>query len=193
MGRLVSPIRKAFAASVIAGAGAVATALMLSPSAAAEPAPPAPPAPAPAMPNIPFMNQLAGLPAAAPGLIQGLASAFTGGGGQSTLPVDPITPSAPPVASASLNLPQAPGVATALPAAAAAAPAVAGVQNIVPEGLASLIPAGTPLAGLLPQTGAAAPAAAPGIPAAPGMPAASPADAAAQSLVPMFLPVSALP
>jgi hypothetical protein len=171
---------------MIAGAGAV-TALMLSPTAVAEPAPA--PAPAPAMPNIPFMNQLAGLPAAAPGLIQGLASAFTGGGGQSTLPVDPITPSAP-VASASLNLPQTPGVATALPAAAAAAPAVAGVQNIVPEGLASLIPAGTPLAGLLPQTGAAAPAAAPGVPAAPG---ASPADAAAQSLVPMFLPVSALP
>jgi len=182
---------------MIAGAGAVATALMLSPTAVAEPAPPAPaPAPAPAMPNIPFMNQLAGLPAAAPGLIQGLASAFTGGGGQSTLPVDPITPAAPPVASASLNLPQAPGVATALPAAAAAAPAVAGVQNMVPEGLASLIPAGTPLAGLLPQTGAAAPAATPGVPAAPGVPgvpASSPADAAAQSLVPMFLPVSALP
>ncbi len=178
---------------MIAGAGAVATALMLSPTAVAEPAPlPPAPAPAPAMPNIPFMNQLAGLPAAAPGLIQGLASAFTGGGGQSTLPVDPITPSAP-VASASLNLPPTPGVATALPAAAAAAPAVAGVQNMVPEGLASLIPAGTPLAGLLPQTGAAAPAATPGVPAAPGVPASSPADAAAQSLVPMFLPVSALP
>jgi hypothetical protein len=175
---------------MIAGAGAVATALLLSPSAVAEPAPPAP-APAPAMPNLPFMNQLAGLPAAAPQLIQGLASAFTGGGGQSTLPIDPISPA--PVASASLNLPPTPGVASALPAAAAAAPAVAGVQNLVPQGLASLIPAGTPLAGLLPQSGAAAPAAAPGIPAAPGVPGASPADAAAQSLVPMFLPVSALP
>lgn len=180
---------------MIAGAGAVATALMLSPTAMAEPAPlPPVPAPAPAVPNLPFVNQLAGLPAAAPQLIQGLASAFTGGG-QSTVPVDPITPGAP-VASASLNLPQTPGVATALPAAAAAAPAMAGVQNLVPQGLASLIPAGTPLAGLLPQTGAAAPAApaaAPGIPAAPGVPASSPADAAAQSLVPMFLPVSALP
>lgn len=186
MGIPVSLARKAFAASMIAGAGAVATALMLSPSAVAEPAPPPP---APAMPNIPFMNQLAGLPAAAPQLIQGLASAFTGGGGQSTLPIDPISPA--PVASASLNLPQAPGAAAALPAAAAAAPAMAGVQNLMPEGLASLIPAGTPLAGLLPQTGAAATT--PGIPAAPGVPAASPADAAAQSLVPMFLPVSALP
>ncbi|MGB5112743.1 MAG: hypothetical protein WBO08_14475 [Mycobacterium sp.] len=182
----MSPARKAFAASMIAGAGAVATALLLSPSAVAEPAPP----PAPAMPNLPFVNQLAGLPAAAPQLIQGLASAFTGGGGQSTLPVDPISPA--PVASASLNLPQAPGMANALPAAATAAPAVAGVQNLVPQGLASLIPAGIPLVGLLPQTGAAVPAAA-GIPAAAGVPAASPADAAAQSLVPMFLPVSALP
>ncbi|MGK2903157.1 MAG: hypothetical protein ACSLE7_09855 [Mycobacterium sp.] len=171
---------------MIAGAGAVATAMLLSPSAGAEPAPPPPPA----LPNLPFVNQLAGLPAAAPQLIQGLASAFTGGGGQSTLPVDPISPA--PVASASLNLPQAPGMATALPAAAAA-PAVAGVQNLVPGGLASLIPAGIPLAGLLPQTGAVAPAVAAGIPAVPGVPAASPADAAAQSLVPMFLPVSALP
>ncbi len=174
---------------MIAGAGAVATALMLSPTAVAEPAPP-PPAPAPAMPNIPFMNQLAGIPAAAPQLIQGLASAFTGGGGQSTLPVDPITPQ-PPTATASLNLPQTPGVAAALPAAAAAAPAVAGVQDLMPAGRASLMPAGTPLAGLLPQGAAAATA--PSAPAAPGVPASSPADAAAQSLVPMFLPVSALP
>jgi hypothetical protein len=171
---------------MIAGAGAIATALVLSPAALAEPAPVPPPAPAPAMPNIPFMNQLAGLPAVAPQLIQGLASAFTGGGGQSTLPVDPIA--APPVASASLNLPQVPG-ATALPAAAAAVPAVAGAQNLMPDALASLMPAGTPLAGLLPQ----APAATAGVPAAPGVPASSPADAAAQSLVPMFLPVSALP
>lgn len=178
---------------MIAGAGAVATALMLSPVAAAEPAPPPPvPAPAaPAAPAMPFANQLAGLGGAAPQLIQGIASALTGGGGQSTLPVDPITPA--PTATASLNLPQAPGAATALPAAAAAAPAVAGVQNLVPQGLASLLPAGTPLAGLLPQTPAATPAApaAPGT--APAAPAASPADAAAQSLVPMFLPVSALP
>jgi len=173
---------------MIAGAGAVATALMLSPAATAEPIP-APPAPAPAVPNLPFVNQLAGLPAAAPQLIQGLASAFTGGGAStSTLPVDPITSA--PTATASLNLPQAPGTPSALPAAAAAAPALAGVQNLVPTGLASLVPAGTPLAGLLPQTPAAVPAA----PGAPGAaPASSPADAAAQSLVPMFLPVSALP
>lgn len=177
---------------MIAGAGAVATALMLSPTAAAEPAPP-PPAPAPALPNIPFMNQLAGIPAAAPQLIQGLASALTGGGGQSTLPVDPIVPQAP-TASASLNLPQTPGVAAALPAAAAAAPAVAGVQDLVPAGLASLMPAGTPLAGLLPQGApATVDAAALSAPATPGAPATSPADAAAQSLVPMFLPVAALP
>src|SRR5690349_4582336 len=130
MGSPVSPTRKAFAASMIAGAGAVATALMLSPAAAAEPipAPPAP-VPAPAAPNLPFVNQLASLPAAAPQLIQGLASAFTGGGtAASTLPVDPITPA--PTATASLNLPQAPGAAAALPAAAAAAPAMAGVQNL---------------------------------------------------------------
>lgn len=176
---------------MIAGAGAVATALMLSPAAVAEPAPP-PPAPAPAVPNIPFVNQLAGIPAAAPQLIQGLASAFTGGGAPSTLPVDPIVPGAP-TATASLNLPQAPGAAAALPAAAAAAPAMAGVQNLMPQALASLMPAGTPLAGLLPQTAPAATAPVPGVPAAPGVPASSPADAAAQSLVPMFLPVSALP
>ena len=68
---------------------------------------------------------------------------------------------------------------------------MAGVQNLVP-GLAGLMPAGTPLAGLLPQAGAAAPAAAPAAPGAPeaGLP--TPSDAA-QSIVPMFVPLSGLP
>ncbi|WP_241473170.1 hypothetical protein, partial [Mycolicibacterium neoaurum] len=65
--------------------------------------------------------------------------------------------------------------------------------NLVP-GLAGLMPAGTPLAGLLPATGAA-PAAAPAAPGAPAAPAAGLPNAsdAAQSLVPMFVPLSGLP
>ncbi len=140
--------RKVFATSMIAAAGAVAAALMLSATASAEPIP-APPAPAPAMPNMPFLNQLAGLPAAAPQLIQGLASAFTGGGAAPTLP-RPVTP-APHrhrVGQAAAGRRRA---AAALPAAAAAAAApmagAAGPDRPPRSGLADAR-AGTPLARL---------------------------------------------
>ena len=78
---------------MIAGAGAAAAALTLSPAAAAEPAPPAPNPPAiPGAPNVPFAPQLASIQTVAPQIIQGVASVLTGGGQSSaTLPVDPIT------------------------------------------------------------------------------------------------------
>ncbi|WP_304108890.1 hypothetical protein, partial [Mycolicibacterium bacteremicum] len=60
-------------------------------------------------------------------------------------------------------------------------------------GLAGLMPAGTPLAGLLPSAGAATPAAAPAAPATPGAPALPNPSDAAQSIVPMFVPLSGLP
>lgn len=188
MGTTVPSVRKLFATTMIGGAGALAAALTLSPAAMAEPVPPAPaPAPAPGLENIPFVNQIAGLPAVAPQLLQGVASAFTNGG-QSTNPVDPIAPA--PTATASVALPGAAPAAAALPAATTGAVpgAQAGMAGLtqqlgLPVDLASLMPAGTALSGLLP---AAAPAAA-GAPAA-----AAPANAAS-SLMPMLLPVSALP
>ncbi|MCV7068619.1 hypothetical protein H7H51_28165, partial [Mycolicibacterium farcinogenes] len=67
---------KALATSMIAAAGAVPVALALSASANAEPVPPAPAIPG--APNLPIVNQLAGVPAAAPQLLQGVSSALTG-------------------------------------------------------------------------------------------------------------------
>ena len=169
------------ATSVIAAAGAIPVALGLSATAAAEPAAPAP---APSVPGLPFLQQLAANPAAATQLMQGFTSLL--GSAQAAAPA---TATPPPAATASVTLPQPP---TALPGPAAplntlattAAPAAA-PQNLltsVPGALASLMPAGTPLAGLLP-TAATAPAA-----AAPAAAAAVPAATA-----PLMMPLSALP
>jgi hypothetical protein len=61
---------KLFATTMIAAAGAVSTALMLSGTAAADPAA----APAPGIPGLPFIQQLASNPAAANQLMQGFTS-----------------------------------------------------------------------------------------------------------------------
>ncbi len=190
--------RKMFATSMIAAAGAVAGALALSAPAAADPAP----MPLPPMPNLPVLQQFLN-PATAPQLLQGLASAFQGTAAPTAAAVAPA-----PTASAELTLPQ-PGALTgplaindlagALPAAAPADPLVPTAEVNIPQmpgaaplpqqmtfpgNLASLLPPGTPLAGLLPTSPAPA-ATAPGIPAAatPGL----------EGLAPLVFPTSALP
>jgi hypothetical protein len=194
--------RKLFATSMIAAACAVPGALLLSATAAADPVPA--PAPAiPAMPNIPFLNNLS--PANAPAMLQGLASVFSGAAGAPA-----AAPAAAPAqtATASVTLPQAPATpaAAALPAAtpAAAAPAApaAGLiptaevqlpqvpmnplplpqQVNFPGDLASLMPAGTPRANLLPKSPVAVPAAA--VPAATN---------SLAGISPLFFPVAGLP
>ena len=69
--------RKLFATSMIAAASTIGAALALSAPAVAEPAPA--PAPAPAMPAIPGLQNFLN-PANAPMMLQGLASALSGGG-----------------------------------------------------------------------------------------------------------------
>jgi hypothetical protein len=199
--------RKMFATSMIAAAGAVSAAVALSAGAAAQPAPlpaPAPaPAPAPEVPGMQFLQQLAANPAAATQLMQGFAN-LMGTTPAATATTTPATPVTGPGATASINLPQPANVlpgATALPggnlttvpvgntttvpATAPAAPAspLSGLTDSlgVPGGLASLLPSGTPLAGLLP-TDAAAPVAAPV-----AAPAAAPAPGS------LLSPLSALP
>ncbi|OKH65906.1 hypothetical protein EB73_21030, partial [Mycobacterium sp. SWH-M3] len=64
---------KMLSTSMIAAAGAVPVALVLSGSASAEPVP------APAPPGVPIIDQIAAAPAAAaPQLLQGVTSALTG-------------------------------------------------------------------------------------------------------------------
>src|SRR3954452_23357399 len=139
--------RKMLATSVIAAAGAIPLALGLSATAAADPA--VAPEPTPGVPGLPFLQQLASNPAAATQLMQGLTSLL---GAAQGAPAAAATP--PPAATASLTLPQAPA-APAAPAAAPAAPALPLVGD-----RAKRMPAGTPLAGLLPSsTPALAPAA----------------------------------
>jgi hypothetical protein len=180
--------RKTLATSMIAAAGAIPIALGFSATAAAEPAAPAP---APSVPGLPFLQQLATNPAAATQLMQGLTSVL--GGMQAAAPAASATPA--PAATASVTLPQPP---TALPGTAPvntpAAPA-ATPQNLLsslPTGLASLLPQGTPLTGLLPAaTSAAAPAA-----TAPAVTAPAPAATAAAptaGVAPLVMPLSALP
>ncbi|PJK18634.1 hypothetical protein CSX11_30125, partial [Mycobacterium goodii] len=73
---------KAISTGMIAAAGALPVAVALSGAANAEPVP-VPPAP---MPNLPVVNQVAGLPGAAPQLLQGVASALTGTPAQAPAP-----------------------------------------------------------------------------------------------------------
>ena len=178
------------------------------------------------MPGLPFIQQLAANPAAASQLMQGLASML---GSAQAAPAAAAPAATPPAASASVTLPQPPAALPgAAPApintpAAAAAPATA-PQNLVPTGqmnvpsvpflpvplpqqvsfpgdLASLMPAGTPLANLAPApaTAPAAPAPAapaapaPAAPAAPAPAVAAPAATPNAGLAPVLIPLSALP
>lgn len=199
---------KLFATTMIAAAGAVSAAVALSASAAAQPAPAPAPGPAPQVPGLPFLQQLAANPDAATQLMQGFAN-LMGNAPAAAAPVATAVTSPAPSATASITLPQPANVlpgadvlpgATALPggnittvpaANTTTVPAAAPTQNPisaltdslgVPGGLASLLPSGTPLAGLLPtdSTAATAPVAAP---------AAAPAPAPAS----VFSPLSALP
>ncbi len=200
--------KKTLATSMIAATGATAIALGLSATAAAEPAAPVP---TPSVPGLPFLQQLATNPAAATSLMQGFTS-LLGGAQTAAAPA-----AAAPAATASVTLPQPPAAlpgAAALPGGAAplntlattAAPAAA-PQNLltsVPSALASLMPAGAPLAGLLPAAAsvpaaiaapaaaAPAPAAAPAAPAAPA-PAPSATISSGTGFAPLTLPLSALP
>jgi hypothetical protein len=72
---------------------------------------------------------------------------------------------------------------------------LAAPQNLLtsmPGALASLMPAGTPLSGLLPAA-ATAPAAAAPVAAATAPAAAAPAAAAPAAIAPLLMPLSALP
>jgi hypothetical protein len=177
--------KKTLATSMIAATGATAVALGLSATAAAEPAAPVP---MPSVPGLPFLQQLATNPAAATSLMQGFTSLL----GSAQTAAAPAA--AAPAATASVTLPQPPA---AIPGAAAplntlataTAPATA-PQNLltsVPSALASLMPAGTPLAGLLPSA-ATAPAA-----AAPAAAAPAATISSGTGLAPMLIPLSALP
>ncbi|KWX67201.1 hypothetical protein [Mycobacterium sp. NAZ190054] len=189
--------RKLFATTMIAAAGAVSAAMALSATASAQPAPA--PAPAPEVPGLPFLQQLAANPAAATQIVQGFANMMgtAPAAPAATAATTPATPVSGPGATASISLPQPANVlpgATALPGgnmttvpvgntttAPQTAPAspLSGLTDSlgVPGGLASLLPAGTPLANLLP-TGETAPVAA------------APAPA---PVPPLFTPLSALP
>lgn len=197
--------RKLFATTMIAAAGAVSAAVAFSATAVAQPAPA--PAPAPEIPGLPMLQQLAANPAAAAQLMQSFAGVFGGGAPAATAVTTPATPVSGPGATASINLPQpintmqgtVPATTPALPAlpgliptgntttvppAEAAAPAVSPLSSLtdtfgLPGGLASLMPAGSPLASLLP-TGAVA-----ATPAA--------VQAPAPTAPPVFTPLSALP
>ncbi|MGV0793434.1 hypothetical protein [Mycolicibacterium sp. XJ1819] len=162
---------KLFATTMIAAAGAVSAALALSATAGAQPAPTPP---APAVPGLPFLQQLAN-PAAATQLMQGVTTLL----GSAQTPAAPATP--PPSATASVTLPQPsslPGAAAPLNTPATTAPATT-PQNVLsglPTGLASLMPQGLPLSGLLPSA-----------------PATTPAAPVATAPAPVFSPLSALP
>ncbi|MDA2892807.1 hypothetical protein PDG61_17940 [Mycolicibacterium sp. BiH015] len=195
--------RKLFATTIIAAAGAVSAAVAFSASATAQPAPA--PAPAPEIPGLPFLQQLAANPAAATQLMQGFTNLLGNAGATpaATATTTPATPASGPGATASINLPQP---AAVLPAAVApgsslpgATPIGGGNVTTVPAanttttaptspltgltdslGLAGLMPAGNPLASLLP-TPATAPVAA------------APAPAAPLTVAPVLTPLSALP
>ncbi|BBZ32243.1 hypothetical protein AWB99_22440 [Mycolicibacterium confluentis] len=156
--------------AIIAGGG---LALLTGGIAKADPAAPA--VPAPSVPGLSVVEQFVD-PSKAPQLLQTAASIL--GGAQTTpaTPALPLTP--PPVASASLNVPQPtlPGMPAALPGMPAATPAV-------PAALPGM-PAATPVV----------PAALPGMPAlTPAVPASAPgaAQPAAQLTLPQVpgLPV----
>ena len=198
--------RKLFATTMFAAAGAVSAALALGAPAAAQPAPA--PAPAPEIPGLPFLQQLAANPAAATQLMQGFAN-LMGNAPAATATATPATPVSGPGATASIELPQpaailpaatlpgatlpgatplgngnittVPVANTTVPAAAPVSP-LAGLTDQLPGGLASLLPAGNPLASLLP-----------GAATAPATVAPATAPAAAPAIPPAFSPLSALP
>jgi hypothetical protein len=78
--------RKLFVSTMIAAAGAVSTALMLSPTASADPVAPVAPAP---NPGAELLTQLSSIGSAAPQLIQGLATAMSGTAAPAAAPTTP--------------------------------------------------------------------------------------------------------
>ncbi|MBO0679558.1 hypothetical protein JRC04_19010 [Mycolicibacterium sp. S2-37] len=164
--------RKMLATSMIAAAGAVPLAVVLSTTAAAQPAP------TPPVPAIPFLDQLGNAPA----LLQNLASALAPAG--SATGVSPAAATAPaPGATASITLPQTPAVTSPV-GSPSTLPGMPGAAAANP--LAALMPAGSALSSLLPAATPATTPALPVLPAATGGPAPS---------LPMgtIFPVSALP
>ncbi|MDF2823636.1 MAG: hypothetical protein K0R68_1044 [Mycobacterium sp.] len=133
----MSRIRKLFTGTAIVAGASVA--LLTAGSANAEPAP------APAPPAVPGMDMLQQFVANPAGAIQAATSLLT----LPNLGAAAPAPAAPPLATASVSVPNA----TGLPAVDAAAPALA-VPSIpgvplpagvsIPPNLTSLIPAGTP-------------------------------------------------
>ncbi|KKW64143.1 hypothetical protein AAV95_13410 [Mycolicibacterium elephantis] len=156
-------IAKLFATSTITAAGAAAAALALSATAGAQPAAPAP---APTVPGLPFIQQLASNPAAASQIMQGVTSLL--GNAQAPAATATAPTATTPSATASVTLPQPPSNLPGMPAAPTAVPPTASaippqdLLTTIPTSLASLLPEGTPLVGLLPAPGSAtAPAAVP--------------------------------
>lgn len=139
--------------AIVVGAGA---ALLTGGIAKADPA--APSVPTPNVPGLAVVEQFAD-PSKAPQMLQAAASILNG---TAAAPAAPVTP--PPVASASVNLPQQglPGMPAATPAVPAtpAAPATPGIEATLPQlpgmpvplpqqvsfpgDLASLLPLGAP-------------------------------------------------
>ncbi len=146
--------RKLLASSLIAAGGAVSLAVAFSATAAAEPA--VPPA-NPGVPNLHMIEQFISLaPTNAPELIQGFASAMTGGAiPPATSASVPVAP--PPTASAALTLPPA---ATGLPQTT--------LPSVTPAALApaAAVPATTPAV----APGVMLPTAEATLPTVPGLP-----------------------
>ncbi|OBF14485.1 hypothetical protein [Mycobacterium sp. ACS4331] len=159
----MSGIRSVLSTSAIIAGGGLA--LLTGGIAKADPAAPA--VPAPSVPGLSVVEQFVD-PSKAPQLLQSAASIL---GGTQTAPATPALPlTPPPVASASLNVPQPtlPGMPAALPGMPGAIPAVPAALPGMPAALPGM-PAATPA---VPASvpGAAQPGAQLTLPQVPGLP-----------------------
>ncbi|MCH9669344.1 MAG: hypothetical protein K0U76_14130 [Actinomycetia bacterium] len=207
-GKMIATTMIAAAASA-STALVLSTSAAAEPVPAPAPAPAPLPAPAAAVPGLPFLQQLAANPAAAAQFMQTFANVLGATAPTTAVtPAAPSTTTASVTVPEEISaLPGAvTGAMTALPETALALPGAAIPQGNtttvppadaipapspsllpaaltdqlgVPGGLASLLPIGTPLAGLLPSAGTAT---APALPAAPAAPVGS-----------VSTPLSALP
>jgi hypothetical protein len=140
------------------------------------------PAPVP-LPPVPGLSMIQGLldPANAPQLLQAASSVLSGASAVAPAPV-----ATPPIASASVNLPQQPA---ALPGTAAL-PGVATLPGTAPAAVPAASPGTATLPGTVP---AAVPAALPGTATLPGIaPAAVPAATAPAVATPELIPTGQL-
>lgn len=174
----MSRIRKCITVTAGAAAGLFLTALASSATAAADPV-------TSTIPGLPGVvdQVIGGIPQQ---LLQSTTSALTGG----PLTGAPLTGAAPqapaPIASATLNLPQAPSALTPGAAPATGVPGLSGFQ--MPTNISSLLP--FPLPNL---AGGTAPVAAPSVPVPGGFVPTAPVAAPAPSAPIGWLPVSGLP